>query len=229
MTQITSQEVLSFLKDNPNFFEETPEALELLAQATSSITEDKTVVDFQKKLVEKLRKDHAEAIETQNMLVEYSRANLNNQNAVHESILHLLDATSFEEFIHTITSDLSITLGVDVISLCVESESVGTIPTRYLSGVRIFKKGDVDYLIGDNSSVLQSDIQGNNYIFGEASGLVKSHALLRLAIHPKVPQGILAFGSRDPQGFGEDQAIDQVSFLARVIERCIRAWLNLPS
>lgn len=229
MTKITSEDVLNWLKDNPTFFKDSPEALEVLANSTSKITEDKTVVDFQKKLVEKLRKDHAEAIETQNMLVEYSRANLNNQNAVHEAILHLLDAASFEEFIHTITSDLAITLGVDVICLCVESENAETIPTRYLSGVRIFKKGDVDYLIGDNSSILQSDIKGNDYVFGEAAGLVKSHALLRLAIHPKVPQGILAFGSRDPQGFGEEQAIDQVSFLARVIERCIRAWLNLPS
>jgi uncharacterized protein YigA (DUF484 family) len=42
------------------------------------------------------------------------------------------------------------------------------------------------------------------------------------------PPAILAFGSRDPNMFHEGQATDQILFLARVIERCFRAWLNLP-
>ena len=39
---------------------------------------------------------------------------------------------------------------------------------------------------------------------------------------------ILAFGSRDANLFCEGQSTDQILFLARVIERCFRSWLNLP-
>jgi uncharacterized protein YigA (DUF484 family) len=42
------------------------------------------------------------------------------------------------------------------------------------------------------------------------------------------PPAILAFGSRNADMFQDGQATDQVLFLARVIERCFRAWLNLP-
>ena len=41
------------------------------------------------------------------------------------------------------------------------------------------------------------------------------------------PPAILAFGSRDPVMFQDGQATDQIIFLARVIERCFRSWLNI--
>lgn len=229
INEISAENVIEWLKKNPNFLNNNPEALSLLNVTSIEEEQEKDgVVDFQQMLVKKLRQDHAEAIETQSMLVQHSRDTLNNLNRIHAAILHLLDASNFEQFIHIITSDLSLTLDVDVICLGVESEEQN-IPHRYLSGVRLFNKGDVDTILGTRNSLLQSDIKGDPYIFGEASGLVASQALMRLVIHPKVPQGILAFGSRNPDTFQEDQAIDQVAFLARVIERCIRAWLNLPS
>ena len=40
-------------------------------------------------------------------------------------------------------------------------------------------------------------------------------------------EAILAFGSRDPNMFDDGQATDQVSFLARVVERSFRAWLHI--
>lgn len=228
---LSAEDIKEWLKKNPEFLSENPDVLSLLNPPSIVDGQDEeqdNVVDFQRLLVDKLRRDHREAVETQHMLVEHSRDTLNNQNRIHAAILHLLDAASFEEFIHIITADLSLTLDVDVICLGVESDDTN-IPHRYLSGVRLFNSGDVDKILGDRNAVLESDIRGDEYIFGEAAGLVHSQALMRLVIHPKVPQGILAFGSRDAQGFTPDQGIDQVSFLARVIERCIRAWLNLPS
>ena len=42
------------------------------------------------------------------------------------------------------------------------------------------------------------------------------------------PPAILVFGSRDPALFQPGQATDQVMFLARVVERAFRQWLDLP-
>lgn len=221
------EDILEWLKGNPDFLPNHPEAIRYL-RAPVAYQEDKTVVDFQKVMVEKLRKDNADIIETQYLLVQNSRANLNNQTRIHAAVLNLLDATSFEELIHIITSDLSITLDVDVVGLVIESDS-GTIPHQYMSGVKILQKGSVDHLMGGQKIILQPNIKGIEHIFGAAAGLVHSQALIRLDIHTKAPVGILAFGSRNPEYFVPDQGTELVAFLARVVERCIRAWLTLPS
>jgi uncharacterized protein YigA (DUF484 family) len=53
--------------------------------------------------------------------------------------------------------------------------------------------------------------------------------LLRLEISHNTPAGIIAFGSRDPEAFGPEQAIDQIGFLAQVVERCFRLWIDLQN
>ncbi len=224
---ITPEEVLEWLKGNPDFLPNHPEALCYL-KPPAAYEEDHTVVDFQKAMVEKLRKDNADIIETQYLLVQNSRANLNNQTRMHAAVLNLLDATSFEELIHIITSNLSITLDVDVVGLVIESDE-DTIPHGYMSGIKILQRGAVNHLMGNQKIILQSDIRGIEPIFGGAAGLVHSQGLIRLDIHSKAPAGILAFGSRNPDFFAPDQGTELVTFLARVVERCIKAWLTLPS
>ena len=65
-------------------------------------------------------------------------------------------------------------------------------------------------------------------IFGGGATLVRSQALLRVDISMDTPPAILAFGSRNPHLFEDGQATDQVAFLARVVERAFRRWLDLP-
>ena len=58
---------------------------------------------------------------------------------------------------------------------------------------------------------------------GEALRLVwTTHRGLTVAL------GLLALGSREPDTFHPGQATELLCFLTRVIERCIRSWLDLP-
>ena len=52
--------------------------------------------------------------------------------------------------------------------------------------------------------------------------------MLRLTIASATPPALLAFGSRDPEHFHDGQGTELLAFLAQVIERLIRAWLDLP-
>jgi hypothetical protein len=63
-----------------------------------------------------------------------------------------------------------------------------------------------------------------DHLFGEASGQVQSAALVRLAIWEPARQGVLAFGSPDPEGFTRDMGAELVAFLARVVERSAERW-----
>ncbi len=183
--------------------------------------------DFQAYAIERLRNEKEEAIEISKDIVETSRANMNNQQRIHTAVLRLLESQNFEDFIHCITMDLASILDVDIAVLVVEADG-NEIPHVQTNGIRIIPEGTTDRWMHEKSVLLQDNISGSEVIYGGGANLVQSQILLRVDISLDTPPAILAFGSRDPNAFGEGQATDQILFLARVIERSFRSWLNLP-
>ena len=217
-------DVIAYLKENRKFFHEHPEVLEQLDLPGQD--HGKGVVDFQQVLLTRLKADKSSAQKLQKELIETVRANLNNQGRVHTAILVLLEADTFEELVSVITQDFPVLLDVDTVNLVIEATSK-EIPFVNQSGIRFARAGTVAKYLGTGDALLQGNVNGAEEIFGPGAGLVKSQALLRLEISPNTPAGIIAFGSRDPDGFHENQAIDQIGFLAQVVERCFRIWLDV--
>lgn len=222
---VSAEEVLTFLRNNPKFLQQNPEACEFLIPPKNG--DGKNVADFQSFMIQRLKADKEEVISTTNEIVENVRNNMNNQQRIHKAILRLLEARSFDEFIHIITMDLSTMLDTDIAVFVVESNG-HDIPHIHTSGIRVVPEGTIDSWMNDQSVLLQSDIGGIEAIYGGGANLVQSQALLRIDISMNTPPAILAFGSRDPKMFIDGQGTDLVSFLARVVERSFRSWLNLP-
>ena len=104
----------------------------------------------------------------------------------------------------------------------------GTIKPLDYSGT-VQMTGSIDAWLGRREVVLAGNVYGDSSIFGAAAGLVRSEALIRLHISGDAPPGMLAFGSREPDMFHQGQGTELIGFLARVVERCIRNWLDLPA
>lgn len=221
-TMTTKEDVLEFLKNN----QDDTDLLEALIPAKKRGRRGEPA-DFQAYAIERLRNEKEEAIEISKDIVETSRANMNNQQRIHTAVLRLLEAQNFEDFIHSITMDLASILDVDIAVLVVEADG-DDIPHVNTNGIRIIPQGTTDKWMKDKPVLLQDNISGSEAIYGGGATLVQSQILLRVDISLDTPPAILAFGSRDPNMFGEGQATDQILFLARVIERSFRAWLNLP-
>ena len=49
-------------------------------------------------------------------------------------------------------------------------------------------------------------------------------AMVRLAVFEPARQGLIAFGSPEPEGFTPDMGSELVAFLARVVERTAERW-----
>jgi uncharacterized protein YigA (DUF484 family) len=222
---MNAEDVIEYLRKNPKFLQQNPEAMDLLVPPKTEA--GKGIADFQNYMIQRLKADKEQVITTTRELVENSRANMNNQQRVHKAVLRLLEANNFEDFIQSITMDLATILDVDIAVFIVESNG-GEIPHIHTSGIRIIPPGTVDKWMGEKNVMLQENISGIEAIYGGGAALVKSQILLRVDISMDTPPAILAFGSRDADMFQEGQATDQILFLARVIERCFRAWLNLP-
>lgn len=223
---LTVEDVLLFLKANPTFLKNNPEAYDYLVPPTKSEA-GKNVRDFQSAMIERLKSDKERVMDTTRTLVENARSNMNNQQRIQNVVLRLLEARTFEEFIEMITTDMASMLDTDICVLVVETNG-HDIPHVLTSGIRVVPEGTIDKWMAGKSSLLQSNITGIEPIYGGAYTLVQSQALLRVDISMNTPPAILCFGSRDPNMFEDGQGTEQVSFLARVVERAFRQWLNLP-
>jgi uncharacterized protein YigA (DUF484 family) len=222
---LLAEDVAQYLRDHPDFLSRNPDLLRHLM--APQLDRGATVVDLQYHLLEKLRGQLTGMHDQQRELIATTRANLNNQNRVHAAVLFLLDAKSFEHLIQTITTDLAVLLDLDVACLVMEQCTTSLVHQRAV-GVQVAEGGAVTRWLGKKDVLLQSDIRGLPEIYGGAAGLVRSEALVRLRISGEAPLGLLALGSREPDTFHPGQATELLCFLTRVIERCIRSWLDLP-
>lgn len=227
MTEAPSAEdVCAYLRKHPDFLAQHAGLIQY--QTPPKVDRGSGVLDLQYYMVERLRADLDRLKDQQRDLLAASRTNLNGQNRIHAAVLFLLDAQSFEHLIQTITTDLAVLLDLDIACLIVESNGHDT-PHVHTSGVRVVEHGTIGHWLGNRDVILRGDIDGALEIFGAGAGLVRSEALLRLTVSRETPVGLLAFGSREPDLFHGGQSTEQVRFLARVVERCIRSWLDLPA
>lgn len=223
--QLDDDAIIAWLKVHPDFLQRNPDIVEALLPPRQD--GGRRIADFQSYMIDRLKIAKTRADETAREIVETARNNMNSQTRIHRAVLRLLEASSFDEFIQTLISDLTNLLDVDITSLVVEADGQ-EIPHINTLGIRIVPEGTVDKWMQGKTTLLQSDISGIEAIFGAGATLVRSQALIRVDIAMQTPPAILAFGSRDPQFFSPTQGTELVSFLARVVERQFRTWLLLP-
>ncbi len=224
--RVTAAQVADYLRRHPDFLARHADLLD--SQMAPGRKKGEGVVDFQQFMVDRLRKDIARLRADQDDLLANSRDNLSTQDRIHKAVLAMLAAESFDHLIETAATDLAMLLDVDTVALCVEAAD-DKAPLIRVEGVQLLSPGTVDKLLGvGRAAMLRDDTVGDPVIFGAAAGLVRSDALLRLSISDRTPAGLIGFGTRHPGYFNPGQGTELLSFLARILEHCIRGWLNLP-
>lgn len=224
---VSAAEVVAFLRQHPDFLLEHGELLEVLTPP--SVQRGERVVDMQRFMVQHQRAEIARLKGQHRALVSATRANLASQGRVHSAVLALLGASSFEQLIQIVTTDLAVLLDADVVTIAVESAGPQR-PRLTHQGVQILDAGTVDAVLGtDRDVVLQGDVEGDPMLFGDGAGLVRSAALLRLSVSSAAPAGLLCIGMRRPGKFNSGQGTELLGFLARALGITIAAWLDLPA
>jgi uncharacterized protein YigA (DUF484 family) len=221
---VGAREVLSYLRDHPDFLDRHPDALRLLRAPTRQNGDG--VLDFQHFMLERLRRDAARLHGEQAGLIAASRGNLASQVRVHKAALAMLRAGGFEQLLQIVTTDLAVLIDVDVVTLAVESASTATMRLP-MPGIHLLRSGMVGALLGaERDALVATGIQGDPILFGAASGLVRSQALLRLSFGRASPIGLMCLGTRNPDSFGPGLGTELLTFLARVLEIAIAQWLQ---
>jgi uncharacterized protein YigA (DUF484 family) len=224
-SSFTAEEVRRYLKKHPNFLNENADLLSVLTPP--EFRKGDNVVDFQGFMVDRLRQDVARLDEFQGALLAASRSNLVTQQQVHEAVLAIMDATSLEHLVHTVSGDWVDMLGVDSVALCLESKAAAKNPGMS-SGIVLITPGTVKHLIGEDDAILlREDVEALPQIFGPAAPLIRAEALVALSADVLGVPGILAFGSRDAESFAPGQGTELLRFLALTLERMLTQWLKV--
>jgi len=222
---ITADDVVAYLKAHPDFFEKHPELASELGLAPR--VQGPGVIDMQQAILKRLRSEIDRLKSERSEIIANSRQNQMVQNRIQAAVISIIQAATFEKMIHVVTHELPELLDVDFITLAIEAAAEPRkLPVR---GVYVLAPGAIDAAIGpDKHARLRSHIKGEDAFFGEVARFVQSDVLMRLRVSSGSPDGVMCFGSRNPEAFGPDMATELLFFLAKVLENTIRAWLDLP-
>jgi uncharacterized protein YigA (DUF484 family) len=224
---LDATEVATYLRQHAGFLADHPDLLHILTPPAQQ--RGPAVVDMQQFMLQRLQTEIARLKNQHRTLIATSRANLASQSRIHQAVLTLLAAPSFEHLIQIVTTDFVALLDADVITLAVESVACGQ---SHLSvrGVQLLERGTVETMFGaDRDVLLLSETEGDPAVFGGGAGLVRSAALLRLKVSPQAPAGLLAIGSRRAGKFHAGQGSELLGFLAKSLAVVIAGWLDLPA
>ena len=130
-TTLTTAQVVDYLSSHPDFLIEHPELFDILTPPSRA--SGRAVVDMQHFMLERLRSENQRLKDSHAGLVATVRGNQSTQNRIHAAILRIVAANSFNNLIQSVTIDLPVMLGIDVVTICIEAGDV-PIPKAYSSG-----------------------------------------------------------------------------------------------
>lgn len=218
---ITESDVKRYLRAHPNFLIDNPDLLRTLTPP--AMHEGDGVVDMQRFLLDRLRSELDRLSSNQSELIATTRSNMSSLTQIQSAILALLEATSLEHLIHVATHDFAQILDLDIVTISIECADGAE---RFDGlGLYMLKPGTIERVVGEEPAiVLRESAAESDAIFGPAAALVKSDALVRLDLGEVAIAGLFALGSREENRFHPGQGTELLSFLSRVLERCIVAW-----
>jgi uncharacterized protein YigA (DUF484 family) len=221
--ELRESDVIAYLRRNPRVLMSNPDLLAVLAPDTRFET-DTVVVDMQRFVVDRLRRQVDDMKVASDRLVTTTRSNMSLVERTMECALALLYARDFSELTQILHDDLPVHLGVDAVAVAFESE---TLPVEAGQTVRSLPTGFVDHIMGNNSTVIRADTEGEAALYGSAAGLVRSDAIVALPDGEGLPVGLFAVGCRTPGHFEPGQGTELIAFLAHVTRYAVGRWWSL--
>jgi uncharacterized protein YigA (DUF484 family) len=205
--------VRRFLADNPDFLRDDEG---LLAELGLKVAAG-NVVDFGPAALARVHAAHQREASQRRELEETARANFAAQAQIHGAVIDLLDARNHSDLAARLDHLAQHRFGLACAVVAIEGE-------RAPAGWRSLVEGQVDMILGDHVMARMGALPTALGLFGERKAEVGSMALVRMAVWEPARQGLLAFGSADPQGFTPEMGSELVAFLARVVERTAERW-----
>jgi hypothetical protein len=208
-------DVRRFLSDNPEFLTGDDGLLgELGLKVVGG-----NVVDFAPAAMARIHAAHQQEASQRQYLEETAQANFAAQAQTHGAVVDVLDARNHSDLARRVDELAQQRFGLAAGVIALETEGLPP------AGWKMLVEGQVDMILGGQQRLARMGFAPTALgLFGERAEGVASMAMVRMAMWEPSRQGLLAFGSADPEGFTQDMGAELVAFLARVVERTAERW-----
>ena len=207
--------VRRFLVDNPDFLRDDQALLADLGLRIDAAN----IVEFGPAALARVHAAHKLESSARRYLEATAQENFAAQAQTHGAVIDLLEARNHADLARRVDDMAQLRFGLTAGVVALEG------PGRTPAGWRMLVEGQVDLLLGGSQRLDAMGFQPTSLgLFGTRSDQIRSMALVRMAIWEPARQGLLAFGSADPEAFTPDMGAELVAFLARVVERTAERW-----
>jgi len=207
--------VRRFLSDNPEFLRGDDGLLGELGLKVAA----GNVVDFGPAVMARVHAAHRREADQRLQIEETARANFSAQAQTHGAVVDLLDSRNHSDLARRVDDLAQQRFGLAAGVIALESDGLSP------AGWKMLVESQVDMILGGPQRLARMGFAPTALgLFGERAEEIRSMAMVRMAIWEPSRQGLLAFGSIDPEGFTKDMGTELVAFLARVVERTAERW-----
>lgn len=212
VSTLTAAEVRAFLLENREVLRNDAEFLAELGLRPDS----GNVVDFGPAALARVHAAHKRESKARKALEDTARANFVAQAQTHGAVVDLLESRNHADLARRVDDLARQRFGLAAGVVCLEDEAP--------AGWRMLAPTQIDMLIGHDRLAYMGFQPTALGLFGDQADQVKSMAMVRMALWEPARQGLLVFGSSDPEAFTPEMGSELVAFLARVVERTAERW-----
>ena len=207
--------VRRFLADNPAFLTGDDG---LLAELGLKVAGG-NVVEFAPAALARVHAAHQREAEQRQQIEATARVNFAAQAQTHGAVVDLLEARNNSDLARRVDELARARFGLAAGIIALEREGLPPAGWKHLV------EGQVDLILDGPQRLTRMGFAPTALgLFGADAGEIRSMAMVRMAIWEPSRQGLLAFGSPDPEGFTPEMGSELVAFLARVVERTAERW-----
>jgi len=206
--------VSGFLREHPDMIREDAE---LLADLDLRLRTE-NIVDFGPAALARLSEAKVREKSARIQLEQTARSNFAAQAQSHAAVVDILESRNHSDLARRLEEIAQLRFGLVTGVMAIETP--GGVPP----GWRALEAGMTDKLLGSNGLARMGQTPYVDLLFSQQAEVVRSTAMVRIALYEPARQGVLAFGSPDPKAFTPDMGAELVAFIARVCERTAERW-----
>ncbi len=211
---VDPESVRAFLRTEPEFLRQDEDLLGELGLKVDGTN----VIDFGPAALARAAAAHRREATVRQAIEDNARANYSAQAQTHAAVIDLLDARNHSDLARRVDEMAQLRFGLAAGVMALEG------PTRVPAGWFALVESQVDMILGQAPIARMGFFAPALPLFGERAETIRSMALVRMAVWEPRREALLAFGSKDPEGFTPDMGTELVNFLGRVVERTAERW-----
>ena len=181
------------------------------------------VISFEDRAVAQLRRKLGAAEEANQDLIAFARGHSGAAASIHDAVLAAIEADGLDALLHVITQEWPLILGLDAVALALVMGDGGF--RADVNGVQQVAPQILLRAIESSDGVTMRNVGRGHPLFGPASTLIRSEALIRIDGEAPPLHGLLVLGQRSSQTFEGRHGSELMQFLGRSIASIMRRWL----